>query len=158
MGLVCPRRFFSRKTQSLQVADRRGEPGPRGSWGAPIPGAMRSWADWRTRPLFPQAMCQESVVCYGDLVENEGLGRNCSGVWDHTREGKLVIFVLHFPHRDAQPVTRTHLPLCILGHDTRRTSWPWGPLIPSMLTGLSASEGKQMTLRILWPNGSSRRP
>lgn len=79
------------------------------------------------------------------MVENEGPGRNCAGVRDHTREGNLVIFVC------------THLPLCILGHDTRRTSWPWGPVIPPMLTGLSAREGKQMTLRILWPNGSSRR-
>ena len=91
------------------------------------------------------------------MVENEGPGRNCAGVGDHTREGNLVIFVLHFSHRNAQPVTHTHLPLCILGHDTRRTSWPWGPVIPPMLTGLSAREGKQMTLRILWPNGSSRR-
>lgn len=46
------RKLFLRRAQSLQIVDGKGETGPGGSWGAPSPRAVRSWAGWQKRDPF----------------------------------------------------------------------------------------------------------
>lgn len=48
----------------MQIVDGKGEMGPGGSWGAPSPRAVRSWAGWRKRAPFLRLYGRWGEQCY----------------------------------------------------------------------------------------------